>query len=81
MRTHAALLYEREKSQPYAQSLPLIIEEVELEPPGAGEVLVEMVGAGLCHSDLSTLNGTLPRPLPIIWAMKRVASYARWEQA
>ncbi len=66
MRTHAAVLYEREKSQPYAQSLPLIIEEVELEPPGAGEVLVEMVGAGLCHSDLSTLNGTLPRPLPMI---------------
>ena len=66
MRTRAAVLYEREKPEPYAKSLPLIIEEVELEAPGEGEVLVEIVGAGLCHSDLSTLNGALPRPLPMI---------------
>ncbi|MBV9617032.1 MAG: zinc-dependent alcohol dehydrogenase family protein [Ktedonobacteraceae bacterium] len=66
MRTHAAVLYEREKPSPYAESLPLVIEEVELESPGAGEVLVEIVGAGLCHSDLSALNGTLPRPVPMI---------------
>lgn len=66
MRTYAAVLYEREKPPPYAESLPLVIEEVELESPGAGEVLVEIVGAGLCHSDLSTLSGTLPRPLPMI---------------
>ncbi len=66
MRTYAAVLYDREKVPPYAESLPLVIEEVELEPPGTGEVLVEIVGAGLCHSDLSTLNGTLPRPVPMI---------------
>ncbi len=66
MRTRAAVLYEREKPEPYAESLPLVIEEVELEAPGAGEVLVEIVGVGLCHSDLSTLNGALPRPLPMI---------------
>jgi len=66
MRTRAAVLYEREKPEPYAGSLPLVIEEVELEAPGAGEVLVEIVGAGLCHSDLSTLNGAMPRPLPMI---------------
>ena len=66
MRTQAAVLYEREKPTQYTDSLPLVIEEVELEPLGAGEVLVEMVGVGLCHSDLSTLNGTLPQPLPMI---------------
>jgi alcohol dehydrogenase len=66
MRTRAAVLYEREKPEPYAESLPLLIQEVEVEAPGDGEVLVEIVGAGLCHSDLSTLNGALPRPLPMI---------------
>ena len=66
MRTRAAVIYEMEKSEPYAQTLPLIVEEVELDAPGPGEVLVELVGAGLCHSDLSTINGTIPRLMPMI---------------
>ena len=66
MRTRAAVLYAMEKPQPYTESLPLVLEEVELEPPGVGEVLVEVVGAGLCHSDLSTINGSIPRRLPMI---------------
>ncbi len=66
MRTRAAVLYAMEKPQPYTESLPLVLEEVELEPPGTGEVLVELVGAGLCHSDLSTINGSIPRRLPMI---------------
>ena len=33
---------------------------------GSGEVLVEIVGAGLCHSDLSVVDGSRPRPLPMI---------------
>ena len=57
MKTTAAVLYEVEKPAPYAESRPLVIEEVELDGPGAGEVLVEIAGAGLCHSDLSTING------------------------
>ncbi len=64
MRTRAAVMYEAEKSTPYAESQPLIIEEIELDAPGPGEVLVEIAGAGLCHSDLSTLNGAIPRPHP-----------------
>ncbi|QBD78810.1 alcohol dehydrogenase [Ktedonosporobacter rubrisoli] len=66
MRTRAAVLYEIEKPEPYATSQPLVIEEVELDPPGPGEVLVEIVGAGLCHSDLSAINGSIPRYLPMI---------------
>jgi alcohol dehydrogenase len=42
---------------PYAQSRPLRIEDVEIEKPGSGEVLVKIVAAGLCHSDLSVING------------------------
>src|SRR4051794_30703273 len=66
MRTKAAVLYEMGKPQPYADSSPLVIEDLELDAPGHGEVLVEVVAAGLCHSDLSTINGSRPRPLPMV---------------
>lgn len=51
---------------PYAQSNPLTIEEVELDPPGPGEVLVRIRAAGLCHSDLSVIDGNRPRPMPMV---------------
>jgi alcohol dehydrogenase len=51
---------------PYAQSRPLKIEELDLDPPGPGEILVRMKAAGLCHSDLSTINGDRPRPMPMV---------------
>ena len=63
MLTRAAVMYETEKPRPYAESQPLVIEEIELDGPGEGEVLVEIAGAGLCHSDLSTLNGAIARPV------------------
>jgi alcohol dehydrogenase len=67
MHTHAAVLYQNDASTPYTDSRPLVVSEVELDPPGPGEVLVQIVGAGLCHSDLSVINGGLgPYPLPMI---------------
>ncbi|RMH75241.1 MAG: alcohol dehydrogenase [Calditrichaeota bacterium] len=66
MKSLAAVLYEMEKPAPYAQSRPLVIEEIELEPPGYGEVLVEIHGAGLCHSDLSVIDGSRPRVMPMV---------------
>ena len=66
MKSKAAVLYASEYPTPYAQSQPLHIEEVEVTAPGYGEVLVEMVGAGLCHSDLSVFDGSRPRPVPMI---------------
>jgi len=50
---------------PYAKSKPLKIWEVELKPPGPGEILVKIGAAGLCHSDLSVINGDRPRPTPM----------------
>src|SRR6187402_2703218 len=50
---------------PYAKSKPLKIWEVELKPPGPGEILVRIGAAGLCHSDLSVINGDRPRPVPM----------------
>ena len=66
MKTKSAVLYEMERPVPYATSRPLRIEEVELDPPGPGEVLVEMGSAGLCHSDLSVLNGNRAWPIPLV---------------
>lgn len=65
MRVRAAILRQSGLPRPYAESKPLTIETVELAPPGPGEVLVRIAAAGLCHSDLSGINGDRPRPLPI----------------
>jgi S-(hydroxymethyl)glutathione dehydrogenase/alcohol dehydrogenase len=40
---------------------PLVVEEVELDPPKAGEVLVKVAAAGVCHSDLHLADGALGR--------------------
>ena len=66
MRMTAAVMYEQGLPLPYATSRPFRIEEVELEGPGDGEVLVEVRGAGMCHSDLSTVAGMRKRPLPVV---------------
>ncbi|MAS40118.1 MAG: alcohol dehydrogenase [Porticoccaceae bacterium] len=65
MKTRAALLLETGRERPYAESRPLIIEELDLAPPGPGEVLVQIAAAGLCHSDLSVIDGNRPRPTPM----------------
>jgi Zn-dependent alcohol dehydrogenase len=62
----AAVMYEQGLPAPYAQSQPFRIEEVELDGPGDGEVLVEVRGAGICHSDLSVVEGLRKRPLPVV---------------
>src|SRR5215203_4199682 len=65
MKIRAAVLSAMGAERPYAQSKPLTIEEVELDPPGPGEVLVKIAAAGLCHSDLSVIDGNRPRPMPM----------------
>jgi len=42
------------------------VEDISLDPPKAGEVLVKMCGTGVCQSDMSLINGTLPLPLPTV---------------
>ena len=65
MKVRAAVLNAMGAERPYAKSKPLSIEEVELKSPGPGEILVRMGAAGLCHSDLSVINGDRPRPTPM----------------
>ncbi|WP_332661306.1 zinc-dependent alcohol dehydrogenase family protein [Brevundimonas sp.] len=65
MQTTAAVLRTMGAARPYADSRPLSIETVTLDAPGPGEVRVAIKAAGLCHSDLSVINGDRPRPLPM----------------
>ncbi|MBL8503399.1 MAG: zinc-dependent alcohol dehydrogenase family protein [Rhodocyclaceae bacterium] len=66
MKIRAAVLDEMGRPGPYAQSRPVAIETIELDAPGPGEVLVKITAAGLCHSDLSIINGDRPRVMPMV---------------
>jgi alcohol dehydrogenase len=66
MKMRAAILTTCGAARPFAQSRPIVVEEIDLDPPGEGEVLVKVGGAGLCHSDLSLINGDRPRPVPMV---------------
>jgi alcohol dehydrogenase len=65
MKIKAAVLQAMGAALPYADSRPLHIEEIDLAPPGPDEVLIKIAAAGLCHSDLSVINGDRPRPMPM----------------
>jgi alcohol dehydrogenase len=65
MKIRAAVLNVMGLPPPYAISKRLTITELILDRPGHGEVLVKVAAAGLCHSDLSVINGDRPRPLPM----------------
>jgi aryl-alcohol dehydrogenase len=45
---------------------PLVIETLDIEEPRAGEVLVRVVGAGVCHTDIVARDQQLPVPLPVV---------------
>ena len=50
----------------YETGKPLVVEEVELVPPGKGEVKVRLAATAVCHSDVHDIKGELPGPLPFI---------------
>ena len=43
-----------------------MVEEIDLAPPGAGQVRIQLGATGVCHSDLSLSNGTMTSVLPVI---------------
>ncbi|WP_223840823.1 alcohol dehydrogenase catalytic domain-containing protein [Kocuria sp. cx-116] len=51
---------------PYANSKPIRVADLDLDPPGPGEILVRIEAAGVCHSDLSVVDGNRPRPVPML---------------
>jgi alcohol dehydrogenase len=66
VRTRAAVLLADDRPRPYAESRPLEVLDLELAPPGPGELLVRIDAAGVCHSDLSVVDGNRPRPTPMV---------------
>ncbi|MEK9993219.1 MAG: zinc-dependent alcohol dehydrogenase family protein [Hydrogenophilales bacterium] len=66
IKTKAAVLYEIGLPKPYSSSKPLKIEEVIIDEPGENELIVQVKAAGLCHSDLSSINGNRPRQTPMV---------------
>ena len=55
MKVKAAVVFET-AAHPFTETQPLKIEEVDLDPPGPGEVLVKVMAAGLCHSTSQLLR-------------------------
>jgi Zn-dependent alcohol dehydrogenase len=66
VKVRGAVLREMGLEKPYTSSHPLAIEELELDGPGPGELLVRVRAAGLCHSDLSVIDGSRPRVMPMV---------------
>jgi alcohol dehydrogenase len=66
MRITGAVLEEIGRSAPYRDSLPLTVGALELADPGPTELLVRIEAAGICHSDLSVVDGNRPRPVPML---------------
>lgn len=66
MQITGAVLEELGRPGPWSRTRPLTVGTLELDPPGPGEVLVEIAAAGVCHSDLSVVDGNRARPVPML---------------
>lgn len=66
MRIIGAVLEQSGAERPFAQSHPFTVGPLELDPPGPGEILVRIEAAGVCHSDLSVVDGNRVRPTPML---------------
>lgn len=63
--TRSVILDQLGAERPYAVSEPVRVRSVTLGAPRAGELRVRVDAAGVCHSDLSVVNGSRPRPVPM----------------
>ncbi|EIE49979.1 alcohol dehydrogenase [Salipiger aestuarii] len=66
MKIEAAVLTRGGIERDFEAAAALTVREVSLDAPGPGEVLIRVAAAGVCHSDLSVINGTRPRPVPMV---------------
>lgn len=72
--TAALLSASGEAARPYTSSAPLALKQLTLDPPHPGELLVRIDAAGVCHSDLSVINGDRPRPMPMVLGHEAAAT-------
>jgi Zn-dependent alcohol dehydrogenase len=45
---------------------PVVVEPITVDPPRRGEIMLKLGACGVCHSDLSATNGTIPLPPPLV---------------
>ena len=74
MQIRAAVLERSGNDGPFATTVPLTLTTLDLDPPRSGELLVRIEAAGLCHSDLSVINGNRVRPMPMALGHEAVAT-------
>ena len=74
MKITAAVLDKTGNTAPYAQSMPLRLAQLDLADPRPGELLIRIDAAGLCHSDLSVINGDRAREVPMALGHEAVAT-------
>ncbi len=74
MKIIAAVLERCGQTGPFDQTEPLVLGQLELDPPQLGELLVRIDAAGLCHSDLSVIDGNRVRPMPMALGHEAVAT-------
>ena len=74
LQIRAAVLERSGNDGPFSETMPLTITTLDLEPPRMGELLVRIEAAGLCHSDLSVINGNRVRPMPMALGHEAVAT-------
>ena len=66
MKVKAAVIFDQGLPRPYENSQAVKIEQVDLSGPNETEVMVQVAAAGVCHSDLSVVNGNRVRPVPMV---------------
>ena len=66
MKITGAVLEGMGRPRPFADSRPITVSTLDLSEPGPTEILVKLEAAGLCHSDLSVVDGSRVRPLPML---------------
>ena len=66
MKIKAAVIFDQGLPRPYEKSQAVKIEQVDLSGPNENEVMVQVAAAGVCHTDLSVVNGNRARPIPLV---------------
>ena len=64
MSSHKAMTMRAERF--YADSKKVAVDDVPIPEPGTGEMLIKVAFCGICHSDLSLINGTFPAQVPVV---------------
>ena len=60
---------------------PVVVEEITVDGPKRGEVLVRLGACGVCHSDLSAITGTIALPLPLVLGHEGAGVWKKWARA